>query len=328
MATGSDAGKHCAAGAATSWQPPIMNTPLVSVIIPCYRQAGFLPQAVGSVLAQTCPDWECLIINDGSPDNTRTVAEPFLTDTRIRYLEHSNRGVSFTRNRGIDESRGRYIQFLDADDLITPMKLESQTTALRGVPELAVAYCDYRYCTPDGVVMEDHPWYRSPRMQDGHELEDLASRWEIDLSTAIHGYLFDARIFRDHGIRFDEMLPANEDWDCWMQVFALRPKAVYIDKPCALYRLHELSRTRNGAMLRAGLLAALKKQERIHRSDPHMRTLLHEKTRLVKRAYRPWSPWRCALRRFTSVPRGFLRRFLPPRYVNGLRRLRDGRFWT
>lgn len=299
------------------------DSPLVTVIIPCYRQAHFLPQAVRCVVAQTHRNWECLIINDGSPDDTREVAKGLLTDPRIRYLEHPNRGVSFTRNRGIDESRGKYIQFLDADDLMTADKLELQLAALRDEPGLALAYCDYRYCDERGAVIENHPWYKPSRMTPGREVEELVTRWEINLGMAIQGMLFDARIFRDHGVRFDETLPANEDWDCWMQVFALHPTAIYIDVPCALYRLHEHGRTRNTAMLRTGLLQALHKQRLIYRDDPHMTALLEQKTRSVKRRYRAWSPWRRAIRALLAKPRACIRKCLPTPLVCYLRRLRD-----
>jgi len=302
--------------------------PTVSIIIPCYRQAVYLPDAVGCVLAQTIGDWECLIVNDGSPDDTPDVAQRLMTDPRIRYLEHPNRGVSYTRNRGLEECSGRYVQFLDADDLLTPDKLEIQLAALSDIEDVALAYCDYRYCSPDGTVLNDHPWYRSPRLTPGRELPDLATRWESDLGIAIHSFLFDARIFRQHGVRFDESLPANEDWDCWMQVFSLHPTVRYVDRPCALYRLHHDARTRNASLLRTGFLAALRKQRLIFRDDPEMTALLVRKTSQVRRVYRSASPWRRTVRALTAKPIGWLRKVLPAGVQSGLRRLRDALLGT
>lgn len=89
--------------------------PEVSVIIPCYNHGHYLPHAVNSVLAQTFTDWEAIIVDDGSTDNTREVAAQF-TDERVRYVHQENRGLSGARNTGIRAAQGAYLAFLDADD--------------------------------------------------------------------------------------------------------------------------------------------------------------------------------------------------------------------
>lgn len=286
------------------------QTPLVTVIVPCFRQAAFLPAAIGSILAQTVTDWECLIINDASPDDTREVARRFTGDRRIRYLEHANRGVSYTRNRGLSEARGRYIQFLDADDFIAASKFELQLNVLAPKSGLSLSYCDYCYCSQAGELLPNHNWYRSPCLTQGKALEDLAIRWEKDLSIAIHSFLFDAKIFREHGVRFDENLPANEDWDCWMQVFSLKPSIKYVNEKMAFYRIHDTARTRDGRLLRDGFLKALRKQQAIFAGDTEMSALLARKIRMTKHAYRAFSPWRRFLRGIYSPPRRWLKTLL------------------
>src|SRR5688500_17587486 len=88
---------------------------LTSIIIPAYNAASYLPDSVGSVIAQTYPHWELIIVNDGSTDNTLQVLESF-TDPRIRCIHQANSGVSTARNNGIENAKGHYICFLDADD--------------------------------------------------------------------------------------------------------------------------------------------------------------------------------------------------------------------
>src|SRR5215468_3528219 len=105
--------------------------PLVSVIIPAYNAALFLEGAVNSVLAQTSQDFEIIIVDDGSKDTTKQVAEQFLVDPRIRYHFQENRGLPGARNAGAQISRGDYLAFLDADDFLSPNALECMLQAFR-----------------------------------------------------------------------------------------------------------------------------------------------------------------------------------------------------
>ena len=98
---------------------------LVSIIVPCYNQAQYLPEALQSVLDQTYSDWECIIVNDGSPDDTDIVAKEWLIkDIRFKYIYKENGGLSSARNAGIEIAIGDFIQFLDADDILDFEKFE------------------------------------------------------------------------------------------------------------------------------------------------------------------------------------------------------------
>lgn len=111
-----------------------MIPPLISVIVPCFNQGRYLPDALDSVLAQTYPHWECIVVNDGSTDDTRQVALEYASkDARFRYVEQENRGLSGARNRGRREVRGTHVQFLDSDDTISPEKFQLQLKAAAGV---------------------------------------------------------------------------------------------------------------------------------------------------------------------------------------------------
>jgi glycosyltransferase involved in cell wall biosynthesis len=119
--------------------------PKVSIVIPCYNQAEFLPEAVESVLKQVYRDYEIVIVNDGSTDNTKEVARDIVMynpHVKIKVLEQDNQGLSAARNNGIRDSAGEYILPLDADDLIRPDMLEKMTTLLDSDPSVAIAYCD------------------------------------------------------------------------------------------------------------------------------------------------------------------------------------------
>ena len=102
--------------------------PLVSVIVPCYKQAQYLPEAIDSVLAQTYPGVECVVVNDGSPDDTEAVARRY--GDRVRYVARPNGGISAARNSGVAFARGDYLKFLDSDDLLTA-HLHAEVESLR-----------------------------------------------------------------------------------------------------------------------------------------------------------------------------------------------------
>lgn len=126
---------------------PVSRTlPTISVIIPTYNHAGTLPRAIDSVLAQTFEDFELLVVDDGSTDDTAAVIADY-EDDRVRYVPHeTNRGASVARNTGIDHARGEFVAFLDSDDEWLPTKLERQLDCLRGRSEEWVgAYCEARF---------------------------------------------------------------------------------------------------------------------------------------------------------------------------------------
>lgn len=127
-------------------------TPLVSVIVPCYNQARFLPETLESVVSQSFQDWECVIINDGSTDNTIDVAQTYSSrDPRFRLVTKPNGGLSSARNRGLLEAKDKWIQFLDSDDILLPEKLEKQVTLLDLAKKPALSFCDYYFCSENDI---------------------------------------------------------------------------------------------------------------------------------------------------------------------------------
>src|SRR5262245_55236073 len=145
---------------------------LVSVIIPTYNSARFLPDAIGSVLAQTFCDFEVIVIDDGSTDDTETVVARY--GAAVRCIHQPNSGVAVARNRGIEEARGRYVAFLDADDTWFPHKLERQVSALDNHAQHRACYTAFTVVDSSLALLGT---VRSKRV--GPTLEDLLLRGNV-----------------------------------------------------------------------------------------------------------------------------------------------------
>lgn len=126
-----------------------MMPPVVSVVIPSYNRAGCIGEAIDSVLAQTYPDYEIIVVDDGSTDETREVLARY--GDRISYIYQENAGVSAARNRGIKEARGEWIAFLDSDDEWVPEKLKKQLQCLDRYPDACGVVCDSEIFADDAV---------------------------------------------------------------------------------------------------------------------------------------------------------------------------------
>ena len=267
-----------------------MSDPVISIIIPCYNQGKYLADAVTSVRAQTYSHWECLIINDGSTDNTQEIAESLhQSDNRIRVINQKNKGLSGARNTGLKEVRGKYIQFLDSDDLLLADKLEHQLIQLETTDKLALSICHYYYCAEQDTQKRVYETLNlALDINVESPLNDLIIRWENSgLSIPIHCYLFDAHLFKQHNIKFNTRLANHEDWDCWVNIFALFPKVFIIDKELVAYRVHDTSMSQvNHQLMYRGFLKAIKLQKIKFKEQPELLVLLLEKEANVKLRYK------------------------------------------
>ena len=133
-----------------------MKTGLVSVIMPSWNTAGFIAESIRSVIAQTYPDWELIIVDDCSTDNTDDVVKPFLSDPRIRYFKNrKNCGAALTRNKALRKARGEWIAFLDSDDLWTPDKLKTQIRFMKRYGAV-FSYHEYEKIDEAGIPLHIH----------------------------------------------------------------------------------------------------------------------------------------------------------------------------
>ena len=190
------------------------NAPTVSVIIPTYNRAGVVGRAIQSVLHQTFQDFELIVVDDGSLDNTREIVREFQKqDRRITYIGHNkNKGGATARNTGIRASRGKYIAFLDSDDEWLAKKLEKQLTFFEQgeCPELGVVYTGVRYKSDrKGTALAD----TMPRLR-GWVYSNLL--WQNRVGTTSTP-LIKKSCFNHVGL-FDEQLPSKQDRDMWIRI--------------------------------------------------------------------------------------------------------------
>lgn len=197
-----------------------------SVIIPLYNKAPYVEKALRSVLAQTFLDFELIVVNDGSKDDSLAVAQRVLEGTPAAIINQENAGVSMARNNGAAESNGEYICFLDADDWWEPTFLERMNNLINEFPEAGIYGSSYYYVKNGRKsVRIDAPtgYINYCRLYAESMCMPLTS-----ISVAIP-----RAVFAEHG-GFKPELKLGEDFDLWIRI-ALRHKVAFLDKPLANY---------------------------------------------------------------------------------------------
>jgi len=223
-------------------QPAI---PSVSAIVPAYNAASFLHEALESVLAQTLPVAECLVVNDGSSDGTSAVAQEY--GDSVRLIEQENRGVSAARNRGAAEARGELLAFLDADDRWLPERIERGVLALEARPDTEAVVCATRVVDRDlrpvGVIRQ-HP--------------DLSSRdmllCRASVVSASSNLLIRSSVFATLG-GFDERLSTSADWALTFRLVE-RGRLIALPDSLVEYRRHDDNMSRNVERFERDMLTA------------------------------------------------------------------------
>jgi glycosyltransferase involved in cell wall biosynthesis len=200
---------------------------LVSIIIPCYNQAQYLPETLQSVLNQTYTNWECIIVNDGSPDNTEEIALNWVQkDGRFRYLKKCNGGLADARNFGIRVSVGQYILPLDSDDCIEKSYIEKATKVLDEHPEIGIVYSKASF------------------------FENKTGTWNIPKYSIkrnlTQNTIFCSALFRRSDYDTTDgyntnMIYGYEDWDFWLSILELRKQVYRIPENLFFYRYREKS---------------------------------------------------------------------------------------
>jgi O-antigen biosynthesis protein len=292
-----------------------VEQPSVSVIVPTYQRAHCVVRAIESALAQTFTDLEVLVIDDGSTDGT-DAAVTSIGDSRVRYIRLShNAGVAAARNRGMRESRGRYLAFLDSDDIWFPDKLARQIELFEQADDaLGLVYGGVERHDGQGTIEATRPTHR------GRLFRQLLER------NVIHGGGSNVMIPRHVVARvgfFDESLPAIEDYDYWLRI-ARDHEIDFVDQVVMRYEdpagaerksLHEASnhdararfhRKHRRQMRRAGV-------EHLFLADSARRLVAGDRKaarRVALQAWRaaPWSPTSCRIAARTWLP--WLRRIL------------------
>lgn len=204
-------------------------TPRVSIVIPCFNQACFLPEAVASVVTQTYNDWECIIVNDGSTDETNNVARQLIAkypNHRIELYEKLNGGLSDARNFGIAKSSGEYILPLDADDILNPNMLNKTVALLDSNPEVSIAYTDLIHFGATHRYVQAAE-YNFAKLIHNNQL-NYCSLYRREVWKHVGGYNCN-------------MVIGYEDWDFWIGCGEHGFQARRIPEPLLLYRVKDCS---------------------------------------------------------------------------------------
>lgn len=209
------------------------NKPLVSIVIPCYNQGCFLGETIDSVLTQTYDNWECIIVNDGSSDNTEEVAETYgKKDSRIKYIHQTNKGLSAARNTGVLASQGKYILPLDSDDKIGNTYLEKAVKVLEENDNIEIVYCRAEmFGKKKGI------WKLSE-----YSIENILGENCI-FCTAFYR----RRSFDNVGGYKTNMKYGFEDWDFWLSIIEHNENLIVhrLDDILFYYRIRKKSMLRS-----------------------------------------------------------------------------------
>jgi glycosyltransferase involved in cell wall biosynthesis len=209
--------------------------PRVSVIIPTYNRAHLIGEAIDSVLAQTYRDFEVILVDDGSTDNTRDVLRKY--DGQITYLYQDTQGRSKARNTGIGMATGEYIAFLDSDDVWLPHKLERQVPLLDADLAIGLIHSFTEVIDEHGRLLPEATSSRlvayDKALKKGYTYEAMSGHCLMFLST-----VFIRRECLEAVGPFDPDIPAFEDWDLYLRV-ALKYRIATIPEPLVRFRIHK-----------------------------------------------------------------------------------------
>ena len=202
----------------------------VSVIIPAYNQATFIPKAVASLQAQTLESWECLVVDDGSTDNTaEIVANLALHEPRVRLLQKQNGGSASARDMGLQHVQGEFIQFLDADDTIASNKLEQQVLLMER-EKLDISYT--AFCS------EDDQGNRTRSHAVRLNTYKILVCWGLGASVPVHSFLYRTDFIRRNALTFQSACRFREDWRWHIICFGAQPKQALLPDLCGAVYYH------------------------------------------------------------------------------------------
>lgn len=209
----------------------------ISVIIPNYNNAHYLASAIQSVLHQTFTDYEIIVVDDGSTDNSKEVVAAF--GDKVRYIWQENKGLAGARNTGIHAARGELIGLLDADDEWLPNYLENMILLSRRFPDAAVYYCSAQAMDTEGKALPQV--FGGPARQP-ESLYYTLLRANFLIPSTI---LMRRHVILDAGL-FDQSLRSCEDWDLWLRILPSHP-IVGTNECLVRYRIHGSSLSANPA---------------------------------------------------------------------------------
>jgi glycosyltransferase involved in cell wall biosynthesis len=248
------------------------------VIIPARDYARYLVEAVASVQAQTLSAWECIVVDDGSADSTPALLAALAeSDPRIIVRRQHPLGVSTARNVGLAAARGKYVQFLDADDRLLPSKLAAHVDVLEARPDVGVAYGPVRFIAEsDGQPLRE---LRDPATELARRFPDATGHDILDLLLVHNRFAIEAPLVRrdifEAAGNFDEGLTLLEDWDLWVRVALVGTRFAFVEdpSPAALVRVHSTSASQSEPVMLAAEIAFRLKLPALLRAFPEAQRL-------------------------------------------------------
>ncbi len=260
--------------------PDSRVSPRVAVIVPAYGVAHLLGEALASLQAQTLAEWECVVIDDGAPDDVAAAVAPFLADPRIRFIATANHGVSAARNTAVAATCAPLIALLDGDDRFRPDYLATMAELLETDPAIRLATCNAMLfgALPRERLCFNHPQGRSDGVH-GNLAEVLDRSFSVYIGTT-----FRRADFITVG-GFDPSMTHAEDLDLWVRLLELGGCALYANRVLAEYRVRPHSASANSLLLlRGSLKVYLKAQQRLpadHPAQPVIAAMLDETRRAL-----------------------------------------------
>jgi hypothetical protein len=237
------------------------NAEVVTVVIPCFRQAHFLPEAIESVLAQEHGEVEVVVVDDGSPDNVGEVAARY---PGVKCLRQPNGGLAAARNTGLAEAGGEFVLFLDADDRLLPEAVGRGLEALEADPEAMMAAGTWQLIGEEG-----EPLPADPPQQPPAAFPALLESCFISTPAAV---LYRRDLFEQIG-GFDPEVSASADYDLYLRTAASFPVRLH-PHVVAEYRRHGANMTRDPELIMAAETTVLARQEPLVAEDPELREAL------------------------------------------------------
>jgi len=218
-----------------------MTNSVVSVIITCFNQEKQIIKTLQSVLNQTHIVWECIIINDGSTDNSEGAIKAFVKDDlRFKYKYQANKGVSAARNAGFKLATGNFVNFLDGDDTLFPRKIEKQLNVFQMSPDVEICICDHQHYNSTKDIYK----YFIYETLKPNPLEQILYKWHKGVAFPIHAPLYKRSIWTDDELPYPQNYTGrSEDW-VFNILVALKHKSYYfIDEVLCTYHHYDTNYT-------------------------------------------------------------------------------------
>jgi glycosyltransferase involved in cell wall biosynthesis len=285
------------------------HSPTISVITPLYNSSRHIEETLNSLRRQSFTDWESILVNDGSTDDTAATVKPYLEDPRFNYIEQANGGVAAARNTGLRAARGEWVCFLDHDDLWTPTKLERQLA-------FAVANGYDIVCTAAIAVTDRsrEPFRQFYPAEFVDKLEQSSGDPGIDLFELLirHNFLWASSVMvrkslLDQVGPFNEAVAPCEDYDMWLRCIP-RARVGYLAEPLLEYRIHASNASHNLMRMTENTIRVLRQAADRHRDDQRrtrqFEAALIEKHRILLAELLEDHKYGSALRRLGSIVAG------------------------